>query len=140
MATMHSESPEATASIAADFAQTLRPGDLVLLSGDLGAGKTHFARGIAAALGCQDEATSPTFTLVHEYAGGRLPVVHVDLYRLDPVPDSFFAELEELSGGDGVCLVEWPERLSHPLPGRLRRVVLRATGPLSRDIHLDAAP
>jgi tRNA threonylcarbamoyladenosine biosynthesis protein TsaE len=106
-----------TRAIAAGLAAGLGPGAVVLLSGDLGAGKTAFVRGLAEGLGIEPgDVTSPTFTLVHEYRGGRLPLVHVDLYRLDT------AELDEI-GMDpelaelGVVAVEWAERLSRRVRG-----------------------
>lgn len=115
-ASFTSNSETETRSIAARFAGGLRPGAVVLLSGDLGAGKTAFVRGLAEGLGIDpDEVTSPTFTLVHEYRGGRLPLIHVDLYRLDR------AELDEIGldedvAARGVTAVEWAERLSRRIP------------------------
>ena len=114
----HTSNSEAdTRAIAAALSPSLLPGAVVLLSGDLGAGKTAFVRGLAAGLGVDpDEVTSPTFTLVHEYRGGRLPLIHVDLYRLDR------AELDEIGldsdlAEAGVTAVEWSERLARPIPG-----------------------
>ena len=112
-----STSEAGTRAIAARLAQGLQPGAVLLLSGDLGAGKTAFVRGLAEGLGIDaDAVTSPTFTLVHEYRGGRLPLVHVDLYRLDS------AELDEIgldadAAGRGVVAIEWAERLPRPLDG-----------------------
>ena len=105
-----------TIDLARDIASTLQPGDVLRLSGNLGAGKTAFVRGLAAGLGIDpDEVSSPTFTLVHEYRGGRLTLYHVDLYRL---PQAATAELglEELGVRDGVVAIEWPDRLSHSMP------------------------
>jgi len=98
----------------------MRPGTTILLSGDLGAGKTAFVKGLAAGLGIDpDDVTSPTFTLVHEHRGGRLPLIHVDLYRLDT------AELDEIGldpdlAFTGVVAVEWAERLARPILGATR--------------------
>src|SRR5687768_3006773 len=109
----HTSSSEAdTRALAAALAPSLMPGAVILLSGDLGAGKTAFVRGLAEGLDLDaDEVTSPTFTLVHEYRGGRLPLIHVDLYRLDR------AELDEIGldqdlAAHGVTAVEWAERLT----------------------------
>ena len=115
--TYQSTSEEQTRQIAAELATQLRAGAVVLLAGDLGAGKTAFVRGLAEGLGIDpDQVTSPTFTLVHEYRGGRLPLIHVDLYRLDR------ADLDEIGldqdlAALGVVAIEWPERLSRTISG-----------------------
>ena len=97
-----------TMAFAAKLADMLRPGDTVLLHGDLGAGKSVFARGIARGLGVEGAMPSPTFTLLIPYEG-RHKFYHFDLYRLND-PDEFFAAgLEEFIGGDGIAVVEWPE-------------------------------
>ena len=109
-------SEDETASLARDLAATLRAGDVLLLSGNLGAGKTAFVRGLAAGLGIDPlDVSSPTFTLVHEYRGGRLTLYHVDLYRLERAATEDLG-LEELGARDGVLAIEWPDRLTHPLP------------------------
>ena len=106
-----------TAAVACELATTLRAGSVLLLSGNLGAGKTAFVRGLAAGLGVDpDEVSSPTFTLIHEYRGGRLTLYHVDLYRLERAATADLG-LEELGVSDGVLAIEWPDRLSHGLPG-----------------------
>jgi tRNA threonylcarbamoyladenosine biosynthesis protein TsaE len=117
--THQSNSEEETRHIAAALAKELRAGAIVLLKGDLGAGKTAFVRGLAEGLGIKPEdVTSPTFTLVHEYRGGRLPLVHVDLYRLER------ADLDEIGldqdvANRGIVAVEWPERLSRKIGGAM---------------------
>ena len=115
-----SESEIATQEIAREIAATLRPGDVLLLSGDLGSGKTTFVRGLAEGLGIDPEdVSSPTFTLVHEYRGGRLALYHADLYRLDTAATGDLG-LEELGVQDGVLAIEWPDRLTHAMPGARR--------------------
>jgi tRNA threonylcarbamoyladenosine biosynthesis protein TsaE len=110
-------SEEETIAVARDLAATLRAGDVVLLSGNLGAGKTAFVRGIAEGLGMNpDEVSSPTFTIVHEYRGGRLALYHADLYRLERTATEDIG-LEEMGVKDGVLAIEWPDRLTHELPG-----------------------
>ena len=104
-----------TASVASELASSLVAGDVLLLSGNLGAGKTAFVRGLAQGLGLDpDDVSSPTFTLVHEYRGGRLTLYHVDLYRLERAATDDLG-LEELHLG--VLAIEWPDRLTHALPG-----------------------
>lgn len=119
-------SEEATRDQAARLAPGLTPGTVLLLSGELGSGKTAFVRGIAEGLGLDpEEVTSPTFTLVHEYRGGRLPLVHVDLYRLHR------ADLDEIGldqelAERGVLAVEWAERLTRSIPGAIRIEIVDA--------------
>ena len=104
-------SEEETRLAGETLAAGLRPGDVVLLRGDLGMGKTVFARGLAAGLGVDPaEVRSPSFTLVNPYRG-RVPVYHIDLYRIDKPADLDELGLEEILGGDGVAVVEWAERL-----------------------------
>ena len=112
-----SNSEEDTRAIASAFAKHLQAGAVVLLSGDLGAGKTAFVRGLADGLLINtDEVTSPTFTLVHEYRGGRLALIHVDLYRLERV-DLDEIGLDQDLAITGVIAVEWAERMSRAIPG-----------------------
>jgi tRNA threonylcarbamoyladenosine biosynthesis protein TsaE len=128
-----------TEASAAALADRLRPGDVVLLSGDLGAGKTAFVRGLAAGLGIDaDTVTSPTFSLVHEHRGGRLDLFHVDLYRLRAV-DPADLGLHELGAGAGVLAVEWPERLAHDL-GAALTVRIETTGESERRITVSRSP
>ena len=118
-----------------ELGRDLPMGTVLLLSGDLGAGKTAFVRGLAEGLGIDpDDVTSPTFTLVHEYRGGRLPLIHVDLYRLDR------ADLDEIGldqdlAAAGVVAVEWSERLSRSIPGAVT-VTIADRGGDRRDITI----
>lgn len=138
--TYASQSESDTRKNAAGFAASLKAGDVVLLSGDLGAGKTAFVRGLAEGLGIDPgDVTSPTFTLVHEYRGGRLPLIHVDLYRLDK------ADLDEIGldsdlAARGVTAVEWAERLERPLAGAISvRIIDRGGDARSIEITPTAA-
>jgi tRNA threonylcarbamoyladenosine biosynthesis protein TsaE len=100
-----------TAAVGRDLAASLRAGDALLLSGDLGAGKTAFVRGLAEGLGIPSDAvSSPTFTLIQEYRGGRLPLFHVDLYRLDDPREIDDLGLDEIAS-EGVLAIEWAEKL-----------------------------
>jgi len=137
-----SEGPEDTRRIAAVLGARLQAGDVVLLEGPLGAGKTVFAQGLASGLGVVEPVTSPTFTLIHEHTG-RLPLYHVDLYRLGGVAEAGDLGLEEYLGGDGVAVVEWPGRAAGLLPGEHLTVVLSGgadgSGAESRRLRFVAA-
>jgi tRNA threonylcarbamoyladenosine biosynthesis protein TsaE len=110
-------SEEETQAVARELSATLRAGDVLLVSGDLGAGKTTFVRGLAEGLGINPrEVSSPTFTLVHEYRGDGLTLYHADLYRLESAATDDLG-LEEIGVKDGVLAIEWPDRLTHELPG-----------------------
>ena len=110
-------SEEETAAVARTLSERLVPGDVVLLSGDLGAGKTAFVRGLAQGLEIDpDHVSSPTFTLVHEYRGDGLTLYHADLYRLQRAATDDLG-LEEIGVKDGVLAIEWPDRLTHELAG-----------------------
>jgi tRNA threonylcarbamoyladenosine biosynthesis protein TsaE len=134
-----SEGPQDTEAAGARLAATLQPGDVVLLVGDLGTGKTTLVRGAVRALGHPGRVTSPTFTLVNRYEGGRVPVSHLDLYRLgeagldaeDP------ALLEEELAGERIVFVEWPEAAIAALPPVAVRVVLRHAGGDAREIEME---
>ena len=131
--------PEATRDLGQRLGRLLFPGAVVALVGPLGAGKTHLARAIAEGLGVADAraVTSPTFVLIQEYPA-RLPVYHFDAYRLTGVSD--FADLgsAEYLEGDGVCLVEWADRVDAALPAEHLRVALTVTGEKSRRATLEA--
>ena len=110
-----SGSPEATRAFAADLATVAAPGDLICLWGDLGAGKTVFAKGFGSGLGVRDTISSPSFVLMGEYAG-RLPLFHIDLYRLSSASEALDGGLLDDRQGTGVAIIEWPDRLGASLP------------------------
>jgi tRNA threonylcarbamoyladenosine biosynthesis protein TsaE len=120
--TIRTGSPDATRALAAALGPLLEPGDVVSLVGDLGAGKTAFAQGLAAGLGVDGPVTSPTFTIVQEYEG-RLPVAHVDVYRLDTVQDLYDLGFDELIDDGRVTIVEWGDLIAQALPAD--RLVVR---------------
>ncbi|MCD8050949.1 MAG: tRNA (adenosine(37)-N6)-threonylcarbamoyltransferase complex ATPase subunit type 1 TsaE [Clostridiales bacterium] len=114
-----------TEALGAKLAQKLRPGDIIAYTGDLGAGKTAFTRGLALGLGITERVTSPTFTIVNEYEGGRLPLFHFDLYRLGSSEELYDIGWEDYLARDGVCAVEWSEVAADVLESGVIRVDLR---------------
>ncbi|MBQ8537900.1 MAG: tRNA (adenosine(37)-N6)-threonylcarbamoyltransferase complex ATPase subunit type 1 TsaE [Clostridia bacterium] len=109
-------SPEQTRSLGARLAKALRPGDVVLLLGDMGAGKSELSRGIARGLGIDGPVPSPTFTIMQAYDQGRCPLYHFDWYRLESSEELYEMGLEEYLGGDGIALVEWPSQAWDAVP------------------------
>jgi len=132
-----SRSEDETRAAGESLAATLGPGDTVLLTGDLGMGKTVFARGTAVGLGVDaEQVRSPSFTLVNLYSG-RLPVYHIDLYRIEKVEDMDELGLQEILGGDGVAIVEWAERLGPYRPDGAVEVRIEDRGGQEREIRID---
>ncbi len=126
MATHISTSPEQTVALGRVFGERARPGLIVGLKGDLGAGKTQFVRGVAAGLGATDRVHSPTFALINEYRTGRLPVFHIDLYRLETADAILSAGLEDFFQQiEGVTLIEWFERLESANMAHIANSILR---------------
>ncbi len=113
-------SPQETEALGQALAQRLRPGDVLAYYGDLGAGKTAFTRGVAAGLGIPDRVTSPTYTIVNEYEGGRLPLFHFDMYRLGSADELFDIGWEDYLSRGGVCAVEWSENVEEALEDAVR--------------------
>lgn len=112
-----STSVEETFRIAEEFTNTLNPGDIICLTGDLGAGKTHFVKGVAKAMELDPSVvSSPTFTLIHEYKGGNVPLYHFDFYRLKSELEALDIGAEEYFYDDGVCFIEWPEKVPGIIP------------------------
>ena len=119
----HSNSPKETENIAKAFAKNLKPGDVVTLDGDLGAGKTAFTQGLAKGLGIADYVSSPTFTIVNCYEG-NIPLYHFDVYRIDDCDEMYEIGYDEYVGGDGVAVIEWSEKIAEILPTPRYRIVI----------------
>lgn len=120
-----SNSAQETEALGERLAARLRPGDVIAYTGDLGAGKTAFTRGLARGLGVTDRVTSPTFTIVNEYEGGRLPLFHFDMYRLGSADELFDIGWEDYLRRGGVCAVEWSENIADALEEDAVRVDIR---------------
>lgn len=104
--------PEETEALGERLAKILTPGTILAYRGDLGAGKTAFTRGLARGLGCREQVTSPTYTIVNEYLGGRLPLFHFDMYRLRSSDDLFDIGWDDYLDRGGICAVEWSENVA----------------------------
>ena len=134
MVSFTSNRVEETIACAGQFSEALRPNDVVALVGDLGAGKTHFVKGLLLGLGSADEVTSPTFTLLHEYRGGRLPVFHFDFYRLNEAVEIAEIGFEDYLEDGGIAVVEWADRFPHVFPDRTRWLRIDASSLSERAI------
>jgi len=115
---------------------TLRGGEVLALDGDLGAGKTQFVKGVAEGLGCGCDVTSPTFTLIHEYTGGRLPLYHFDFYRLESADEALRAGLDDYLDGAGVVAIEWAGKFPALLPRETRWFRFRVGAGETREIEV----
>ncbi|MGZ5538090.1 MAG: tRNA (adenosine(37)-N6)-threonylcarbamoyltransferase complex ATPase subunit type 1 TsaE [Chthoniobacterales bacterium] len=129
-----SHSPEGTARAGFECAASAKMRDVFGLTGDLGAGKTQFVKGFVAGLGSASQVTSPTFTLIHEYSGGRLPVYHIDFYRIESAQELVRLGLDEYVDGDGVCIIEWADRFRDLLPERTKWISLKVRSETEREI------
>lgn len=132
-----SASPEETRAIAAGLASVAEAGDVLCLWGDLGAGKTVFAKGYGAGLGVQDTISSPSFVLMGEYAG-RLPLFHIDLYRLATAAEAFDGGLLDDRQAAGVVVIEWPDRLGENVPAERLDVRIEGGADEPRRLRLEA--
>lgn len=126
--TLETSGPKETEALGADLARALAPGDVVLVSGELGSGKTTLVRGAARALGVGDPVTSPTFSIGHRYRGARVTVSHLDLYRLEGLAAEDPGLLADYLGPGRIAFVEWPEAGHSDLPGVRYRVRLNHGG------------
>ncbi len=125
-----------TLDVASSFAGSLVRGDVVALTGDLGAGKTVFARGVARSFGVNEDVTSPTFTLIHEYPCSP-PLYHMDMYRMESIDEIRNIGVEDYLYGDGVCLVEWAEKLGELYPAEAIHVHIKHLGGDRREITIE---
>ena len=128
--------PEETEKIGTALAKLLPPGTVIAYRGDLGAGKTAFTRGLARGLGYKEPVTSPTYTIVNEYLGGRLPLFHFDMYRLNSSDDLWDIGWEDYLERGGICAVEWSENVADALEDAIT-VCIEKTGENSRRITLE---
>ncbi len=130
------DSPAQTERAGERLARMLRPGDVVAYRGGLGAGKTAFTRGLARGLGISEPVTSPTYTIVNEYLGGRVPLFHFDMYRLHSADDLFDIGWDDYLARGGVCAVEWSENVAEAMDGAIT-VTIERTGEASRRIVIE---
>ena len=132
-------SPQETEALGQKLGQMLPAGTVIAYRGDPGAGKTAFTRGLARGLGIQDPVTSPTYTIVNEYLGGRVPLFHFDMYRLHSADDLFDIGWDDYLERQGICAVEWSENVAEALEDPLT-VTICKTGEESRKITLEGGP
>lgn len=140
MATFISTSPAETEGIGRQFATTAVAGSVLAVTGELGSGKTQFVQGFVAGLGSSDVVTSPTFTIVHEYRGGRLPVYHFDFFRLQDRKSVASVGLDEYMFGDGVSIIEWADRFPDLVPANAQWISLGVRSENERTITVGTGP
>ena len=129
-------SPAQTEALGAALGKLLKAGTVIAYRGDLGAGKTAFTRGLARGLGCREIVTSPTYTIVNEYLGGRIPLFHFDMYRLRSSDDLWDIGWDDYLERGGVCAVEWSENVADAMEGAIRIRIEKPT-PDSRKITVE---
>ena len=126
-----------TRALGEKLASRLKAGDVVVLEGELGAGKSELARGIAKGLGVTETVTSPSFTILNVYESGRCPMYHFDWYRLESEEELYELGMDEYLGGDGIAVIEWAERCPDAVPERCIRIRLEAAGEETRKIETE---
>ena len=139
MATFISNSPAETEEFARRLGKEISPGAVLALKGDLGAGKTQFVKGLAAGLGSNAVVASPTFTIIHEYPGGRLPIYHFDFFRLEDRQSAGRLGLDDYFFGDGVSVIEWAERFPNLIPEQARWIDFEIKSENQRSITFQGA-
>ena len=135
----YTNSPQETEAVGEALGKAVTPGTVIAYRGDLGAGKTAFTRGLARGLGSDESVTSPTYTIVNEYLGGRVPLFHFDMYRLHSADDLFDIGWDDYLERQGICAVEWSENVAEALEDPLV-VTICKTGEESRKITLEGGP
>ena len=130
-------SAQETVDLGEKIGSLLKSGDVIAMTGTLAAGKTTITKGIAKALGITDVVTSPTFCLISEYEGTKMPLYHMDVYRLDGPEDFINLGVQDMLDGDGVCIVEWSEKVSSELPKRTIKIEITPLEDGSRQIKID---
>ncbi len=133
---MLTNSPTETRDLGRRLAEMLRPGDVLLLWGDLGAGKSEMTRGIAEGLGVTSPVTSPSFTILNVYDEGSIPLYHFDWYRLNSVDELYEMGMDEYLGGDGIAVVEWPSQCPEAIPESHLAIRLTPVGDNARDVRI----
>ena len=134
---MITKSAAETRALGEKLAGRLQPGDVLLLEGDLGAGKSELTRGIAKGLGVTETVTSPSFTILNVYESGRCPLYHFDWYRMESAEELYELGMDEYLGGDGIAVVEWPGRCPDAVPEGAVRIRMTAAGENERMIESD---
>ncbi|MBQ2696395.1 MAG: tRNA (adenosine(37)-N6)-threonylcarbamoyltransferase complex ATPase subunit type 1 TsaE [Clostridia bacterium] len=130
------QSEAETYELAEKLAMQLSPGQVICLRGDLGVGKTVFAKGLCSALGVEEHVSSPTFTLVNEYDGVKGKIYHFDLYRIEDPDELYEIGFEEFVGGEGLAIIEWPERAEEILPENRIEILLESCGEDDRRVTI----
>ncbi len=135
--TFLTKSSEQTIELGRKIGKLLKPGDVIAMSGTLAAGKTTITKGIAESLGVKDNVTSPTFCLISEYEGEKMPLYHMDVYRLDGEEDFLNLGVEEFLYGNGVCIIEWSEKVKNALPKKTIYMNITPNQDSSRTINIE---
>ncbi|MBQ2701039.1 MAG: tRNA (adenosine(37)-N6)-threonylcarbamoyltransferase complex ATPase subunit type 1 TsaE [Clostridia bacterium] len=133
---MRTNSPVQTRQLGEKLAASLKAGDVLLLLGDLGAGKSELTRGIAKGLGVHATVTSPSFTILNVYDEGSIPLYHFDWYRLNDVEELYEMGMDEYLGGDGIAVVEWPSQCPEAIPETRLEVIIEPLSDTEREITL----
>ncbi len=138
--TFHTATPEETIDLGMRIGALLEKGDVLAMTGTLAAGKTTITKGIAKALGIDDEVTSPTFCLISEYYGTKMPLYHMDVYRLEGEEDFINLGVDDMLYGSGVCIIEWSEKVQKELPKRTIFMEIVPNEDGSRDVTIKNWP